>query len=99
MFEVIRTGPPFSTGALWWRKTQRPVTLRATEDMSCEYLVRTFQGHGNYTTQTYRVDVAKGDAFTFAMEKTALRVGDFRALETIVGEGFLREYARLVATT
>ncbi|MBW6400444.1 hypothetical protein KPL78_21470 [Roseomonas sp. HJA6] len=67
--------------------------------MSFEHMGKTLDGHGNYSAQTYQPDIAQGDIFTLAMEKTALTVGDKRNLETLVAEGWLREYGRLVATT
>jgi hypothetical protein len=97
MFEVVNVVPDVRRGLL--RRKYKVVVMVAKKAMSCQYLSRTFQGHGHYSTQTYQVDIAEGDRFSLAMRSTALRVGDQRSLETVVGEGYLREYGRMVATT
>lgn len=97
MFEVTRREDLPSKGL--FGKPYSVVILEARAAMSCQFLKRTFQGHGIYSTQTYQIDIAEGDRFILKMKQTGLKVGSRRMLETLVGEGWLHEYARLIATT
>ena len=104
MFEISNVYPDVpAQGRGYFRSTSKQnaliVVMRATTAMTAQYMCCTFQGHGRYSVQTYQVDIAEGDRFSYRMPGTALRQGDRRLLETLLGEGYLREYARLVATS
>jgi len=103
MFEVVQIYHDVSVkGGIfsrWKKSTTTVVVLRAIAGMSTQYIDRTFQGHGHYSAQTYQVDIAEGDRISLQMPGTVLRQGDRRALETLVANGYLREYGRMVATT
>ncbi|WP_424813583.1 hypothetical protein [Roseococcus sp. YIM B11640] len=97
MFVVKTVGTPYKNG--WFRReTLTAVRFEALEDMECEFLGRTFQGHGTYSTQQYRVTVRKGESFLLGT-RGGYREGDLRSLEVLVGEGYFRNIARLVATS
>jgi hypothetical protein len=100
MFEVIAIGSPLTKRRWLFKKvTYFPVKMRATTAMTCQVLARSFQGHGNYTTQTYQIDISEGEVITISSTADMLEVGDKRSLETLVGQGYLGGYRRLVATS
>jgi hypothetical protein len=100
MFEVIAIGTLRKKKLWFFGASGVNVRLRATTAMSCETLGRTFQGHGRYTTQTYRVDFSEGDIITLFFHPTdAIPVGSKRSIKSLMGQGYLRNYYRLVATT
>jgi hypothetical protein len=97
MFEVIEIG---AAKKKWLFGIKRvPVKMKATTAMSCELLGRTFQGHGNYTTQRYRADFSEGDVITVRVPSSdMIAVGDRRSAESLAGQGLLKSYFRLVGT-
>lgn len=98
MFEVIYVGPP--TKKRLFRPSLIPVKMRATAPMACEYLRRSFEGHGHYSTQTYRADFREGDVITLYVHGwEMIAVGDQRSAESLAGQGYLGGYFRMVATT
>ena len=98
MFEVIEIGVPEKRG--FFRRKRIPVKMRATTAMHCEMLGRTFQGHGKCTIQTYHVDFNEGDVITLRFPKTeVVSVGDRRSIESLSGQGYLKNYFRMVSTT
>jgi hypothetical protein len=98
MFEVMDVLPSTKKG--WLKPRRIPVKLKATKAMSCEYLTRTFQGHGTYTTQTFRADFAAGEViFLVFSPRDRVVVGDMLGIEALSALGYLRDYFRMVATT
>jgi len=97
MFEVIEIGRPQRK----WRFGRKRVSvkLKATTAMSCELLDRTFEGHGHYTTQTYRADFSEGEVITIVFSRTEIvTVGDQRSIESLAGQGYLKPFLRMIRT-
>ena len=66
--------------------------------MTCRSLGRTFEGHGIYSIQTYQADFAEGQVVTlFVHPSDLVAVGDRRSLESMVGQGYVARFLRLVA--
>jgi hypothetical protein len=97
VFEVIEVLPP--TRKTWLRrKYSVPVKVRAMASMTCQTLVRTFEGHGHYSVQTYQVDFAEGEVVTlFFRPSDSVAVGDRRSLYTLLGQGYVAPFFRLIA--
>jgi hypothetical protein len=77
----------------------RPVKLRAVSTAFVEKLNRTFEGHGKYSTQTYRADFTEGDVITiWFSDSEMVAVGDRMSVETLAGQGHLSSYFRLTGT-
>ena len=97
VFEVIEVLPP-TQKTFFRRKYWVPVKVRATAPMTCRTLARTFEGHGLYSIQTYQADFAEGQVVTLFFHPSDLvAVGDRRSLESMVGQGYVARYLRLVA--
>jgi hypothetical protein len=99
MFEVIEIG---AAKKRWLFGIKRvPVKMKATTAMSCELLNRTFEGHGNYSTQRYRADFSEGDVITVRVPASdiMIAVGDRQSAESLAGQGLLKSYFRLVGTS
>lgn len=101
MFEVIEIAPaPGRTGFFRRQARHRQVKLRAKAAMSCQKLGRTFEGHGNYSVQTYQGDFSSGETISVALDINALlAVGDLLSIESLLATGSLDDYLRMVATT
>jgi hypothetical protein len=98
VFEVIEIGPP-TKKRLFRKAVWLPVKMRATTPMTCEVLRRTFEGHGNYSTQTYRANFGEGEVVTVHLHASDIvAVGDMRSIESLTAQGYLRNYMRLVGT-
>jgi hypothetical protein len=101
MFEVVETGPVVETKR-WFRSPtrSRPVKLKAVSSTFVEKLGRTFEGYGNYSTQTYRATFTEGEVITIRFPESKLvAVGDRMSVEALAGQGYLNSYFRLSATT
>jgi hypothetical protein len=98
MFEIIEIG---AAKRRWLFGAKRvPIKLKATTGMSCEMLDRSFEGHGHFTTQTYRADFSEGDVITVRIPiSDMISVGDRRSADSLAGQGCLKRYFRLVGTS
>jgi hypothetical protein len=82
MFEVVEIGPLEKKRLL--RRQRRQIKLRCLSTTFCEKLGRSFEGHGRYTTQTYRADFSEGETVIFVMTGTPLwAVGDQLGIESL----------------
>ena len=100
MFEVVEIGPMAETKR-WFRSPtrSRPVKLKVVSTTFVEKLGRTFEGYGNYSTQTYRADFTEGEVITIWFSGSKLMaVGDRMSVETLAGQGYLSSYFRLSGT-
>lgn len=100
MFEVVEIGQiPNRAGLFRQQARYRQVKLIARAAMSCQKLGRTFEGHGNYSIQTYQGDFAEGETISVPIEiSTLLAIGDMLSIQSLVATGSLDDYLRLVAT-
>ena len=99
MFEVIEVGPV--TSKKGWFRTRHyfAAKMRALSPIVIQKLNRTFEGYGNYSTQTYQADFGEGAVITIWFPNDRLlAVGDKVSAESLAGEGYLNHYFRMVGT-
>jgi hypothetical protein len=101
MFEVVELAAiPGRTGFFSRQARHRPVKLVAKAKMSCQKLGRSFEGHGQYSVQTYQGDFSEGETISILVDiSTLIAVGDLLSMESLLATGSLDGYLRLVATS
>ena len=96
MFEVMEIGP--LTRKRWFKSRLRVVKLKTVASAQCEKISRSFEGHGNYSTQLYRAEFTEGEVITVGLPASQmLSIGDRMSLQSIAALGAIEHCFRMVA--